>query len=191
MAKNEINMVGDPSWGPLVVVVDDEVMACDAIQQLLSGMKCRSISFQNGKDAFESLAKIPAVDLFITDMRMPGLDGIGFLNKLREFGVAVPVIVMTGFGDQKAMRSAWSSGAYDFIEKPFTVKLMRERIDLALAFGRQFNLNWRPSFDLNNIFSINLNTTLMENLKARCQERNLDHNRVINQLIASYLGAGK
>lgn len=63
MSKKDMNIVGDPNWGPFVVVVDDEVLTCDALQQILSGMQCRSVSFQNANAALDSLAKISTVDL--------------------------------------------------------------------------------------------------------------------------------
>jgi two-component system response regulator FixJ len=59
-------------------------------------------------------------DCILTDVRMPGMDGIEFQEKLIEQGVRVPVIVMTGHGDVRLAVRAMKAGATEFIEKPFS-----------------------------------------------------------------------
>lgn len=56
----------------------------------------------------------------VSDIRMPGMDGMTLLQKVRELDPEIPVILMTGHGDVQLAVNAMRNGAYDFIEKPFT-----------------------------------------------------------------------
>jgi two-component system response regulator FixJ len=69
----------------------------------------------------------------VTDVRMPGIDGIELLKRLKAKGVALPVIVMTGHGDIALAVAAMKAGAVDFIEKPFEDDVLIAAIRMALS----------------------------------------------------------
>ena len=72
----------------------------------------------DGNDALQKLTSFPA-DVIVTDLNMPGLDGIGFLQRLRDSGDMPPTIVLTAFGNiETAVRTVHELGAYWFLEKP-------------------------------------------------------------------------
>ena len=102
----------------VVHVVDDDVAVRQSLSFLLAsdGLLVR---LHESADAF--LARKPDLSgsCIVTDVRMPGLDGIAFMHRLREAGLHVPVIVMTGHADVPLAVEAMKAGAVDFIEKPF------------------------------------------------------------------------
>ena len=79
------------------------------------------------------------VGCIISDVRMPGMDGIQLLRRLQEMGVKLPVVVMTGHADVALAVEAMKCGAVDFIEKPFSDETLLAAIHAALACqpGRQ------------------------------------------------------
>jgi len=69
----------------------------------------------------------------VSDVRMPGMDGLHFLRRLKEMGVKLPVVIMTGHADVAMAVQAMKAGAVEFIEKPFSDENMLEAIRSAMA----------------------------------------------------------
>jgi two-component system response regulator AtoC len=101
-----------------ILVVDDELGLRHTLTLILhaEGHTVRAAS--DGASGLELLAQAPA-DLIICDVRMPGLDGLAFLEKYKEMGGTALVIMMSAYGDDEAALEAIRRGAYDFIPKPF------------------------------------------------------------------------
>ena len=101
-----------------ILVVDDELGLRHTLTLILQaeGHVVRSAS--DGATALERLGESPA-DLIISDVRMPGLDGLAFLERYKEMGGSALVIMMSAYGDDEAALEAIRRGAYDFIAKPF------------------------------------------------------------------------
>ncbi len=112
-----------------ILIVDDDQAMCEMLHDDLT---CRGHSVQwrtNAEQAFEDFMSEP-FDVVITDLRMPGLNGIDFCNRLNENRPDVPVIVITAFGSLDMAVKAIRAGAYDFVTKPI------ERDMLAIAIER-------------------------------------------------------
>jgi two-component system response regulator FixJ len=103
----------------VVHVVDDDV----AVRQSLSFLLA----------SFLDNVREPPTGCIVTDVRMPGIDGIEFLRRLKARGFAVPVIVMTGHADVPLAVEAMKEGAVDFVEKPFDDDLFLAAIRSALS----------------------------------------------------------
>ncbi|AXO89547.1 sigma-54-dependent Fis family transcriptional regulator [Pseudomonas parafulva] len=102
-----------------VIVVDDEASIRTAVEQWLS---LSGFSVQLFARAEECLAQLPPhfPGVVISDVRMPGMDGLQLLERLHALDAELPVILLTGHGDVPMAVDAMRNGAYDFLEKPFT-----------------------------------------------------------------------
>ena len=85
-----------------------------------------------------SLSEEQKFDLYIFDINVPDGDGISLLKELRSFNDATPTIFITAFRDTKYLKSAFESGANDFIKKPFDLEELSQRIE---NIKRQFGLD--------------------------------------------------
>lgn len=101
-----------------IAIVDDEEDMRQSISQWLSLAGYNTETFSNAQDA---LHKISAdfKGIVISDIKMPGMDGMAFLKRLMGIDSALPVILITGHGDVPMAVEAMRVGAYDFLEKPF------------------------------------------------------------------------
>ena len=121
---------------PLVHVVDDDAAVRNSLNLLLesAGMSVRTY---NSATAF--LAAMPTLGpgCVLTDVRMPGLDGLELQRRLAGFGARLPVIVMTGHGDVPIAVEALKVGAADFLEKPFDDAQLLAAVTSALAASQQ------------------------------------------------------
>ncbi|WCS22971.1 response regulator transcription factor FixJ [Methylobacterium sp. NMS14P] len=114
-----------------VHIVDDDVAVRQALAFLLAtdGLAVR---VHESATAFLA-AEAGRVGCVVTDVRMPGIDGVELLHRLRQRGGLPPVIVMTGHADVALAVAAMKAGAVDFIEKPFDDEVLLASIRSALA----------------------------------------------------------
>ncbi|HWS09724.1 MAG TPA: response regulator FixJ, partial [Xanthobacteraceae bacterium] len=82
--------------------------------------------------AFLDALPLKGLTCIITDVRMPGLSGIDLLRRVKELGIEVPVIVITGHGDVPLAVEAMRFGAVDFLEKPFDDEILLQSVRAAL-----------------------------------------------------------
>jgi len=115
----------------IVHVVDDDLAVRQSLSFLLAtaGIPAR---LHESAAAFLSNVKDDVTGCIITDVRMPEIDGIEFLRRLRARGLTVPVIVITGHADVPLAVEAMKQGAMDFIEKPFDDDLLIAAVRTAL-----------------------------------------------------------
>ncbi|WP_337157824.1 sigma-54 dependent transcriptional regulator [Pseudomonas putida] len=114
-----------------VIIVDDEASIRTAVEQWLS---LSGFSVQLFARAEECLAQLPEhfPGVVISDVRMPGMDGLQLLERLQAQDPDLPVILLTGHGDVPMAVEAMRTGAYDFLEKPFTPQTLLGSLRRAL-----------------------------------------------------------
>jgi DNA-binding NtrC family response regulator len=101
-----------------VLIVDDEISQRSGLAAIISAWGMSAETAAEGNEALQKLNSF-AADVVITDLNMPGLDGFGFLERLRDSGDMPPTIVLTAFGNiENAVRTVHELGAYWFLEKP-------------------------------------------------------------------------
>jgi two-component system response regulator HydG len=114
-----------------VLVVDDESAARGGLQKLLSQEGYRVTVADCGEAALESASEFPP-DVVITDLKMPGMDGVALLQRLRDQDAALPVIVVTAFGDVTSAVGAMRAGAENYLTKPLDFDALTVSIERAL-----------------------------------------------------------
>src|SRR5579862_202237 len=120
-----------------IYVVDDDEAVRDSLGLQLEAEGFDVKTFPSARDFLNEAAALPA-GCVISDVRMPGIDGLELQNQLTELRLNFPVIIMTGHGDVALAVRAMKAGAVDFIEKPFSGEAILESIRLAQSrFTRQ------------------------------------------------------
>jgi len=116
----------------VVHVIDDDESVRHALAFLLATAGIPVRVHESG-DAFLKTIDSLQAGCILTDIRMPGIDGLALQRRLTELGIKLPVIVMTGHGDVPMAVEAMKAGAVDFIEKPFDDTMLVNAIQTALA----------------------------------------------------------
>ncbi len=114
-----------------LLIVDDERSMCEMLHEDLSERGCEVEWRTKAEEAFALFMREP-FDTVITDLKMPGLDGIAFCHRLAENRPDVPVIVITAFGSLSTAVEAIRAGAYDFVTKPVEMDMLAISVERAL-----------------------------------------------------------
>lgn len=112
-----------------IMVVDDEQNMRNALSILLEKHNYDVCTAPDGKEAIAAIEAGEVVDLIITDLKMPNVDGIGLLKYLGEKKHRIPLVLITAFGSIEAAVEAMKMGAADFITKPFNKDVICHVID--------------------------------------------------------------
>lgn len=112
-----------------VLIVDDELFFLEAIDEILSGAGFETVRAEDGQSALEAAAS-PEVGVVVLDVRLPDVDGIQVLARLRESRPELPVIMLSASTDQEIVLEALRLGAGDYLAKPLHDE------ELVLAVGR-------------------------------------------------------
>jgi two-component system response regulator AtoC len=118
-----------------VLIVDDDRRTRRVLQILVEKLGLESQAFDGAADALRALEEESAA-LILTDLKMPGIDGIEFMRRLRTLDERVPVIVLTAYGTVEAAVKAMKLGAIDFVAKPFDVDALELLIGRSLEMAR-------------------------------------------------------
>jgi len=121
-----------PNDGIVHVIDDDEAMR-ESLAFLLKSAKVAVATYESANLFLDQLSKVQQGGCVVTDVRMPGMNGIDLLKRLRELKNAIPVIVITGHGDVRLAVEAMKFGASDFLEKPFDDDILLAAVHSALS----------------------------------------------------------
>jgi DNA-binding NtrC family response regulator len=116
-----------------VLVVDDESMVRALVRRMLEPEVCSVVEAEDGESALRLIERgQPAIDVVLTDLVMPGIDGFDILTVLARHRPDLPVICMSGFASVAASRLT-----VPFIPKPFSIESLRGGLEPMLARSRQ------------------------------------------------------
>lgn len=118
-----------------ILIVDDDDIICDTLCELLAeNYSCDTA--RTVKEAFAKLAAKP-FDLVLTDISMPDTTGFELLGKIVQQYPKMPVIVVSGIGDQEQAQALIKLGAFDFLLKPFRLEVVERSVRRALDYRRR------------------------------------------------------
>jgi DNA-binding NtrC family response regulator len=104
---------------PRILVIDDEMIVCESCKRILEEEGYEVETALSGREAFEKMRQNP-FDIVITDLKMPGIDGMEVLRTFRRDYPDAIIIMITGFSTVETAVEAMKLGAFDYIPKPFT-----------------------------------------------------------------------
>ncbi|MDE9437187.1 nitrogen regulation protein NR(I) [Xenorhabdus bovienii] len=119
-----------------VWIVDDDSSIRWVLERALSGAGLECISFENADSVLTALSQ-DCPEVLLSDIRMPGLDGLNLLNQIKQSHPQLPVIIMTAHSDLDAAVSAYQQGAFDYLPKPFDIDETVALVERALSHYRE------------------------------------------------------
>ena len=122
---------------PHILLVDDEVSLLHSMETALVTEGYRVSTALDGNSGLKILSKYEnnatPISLIITDIHMPGMNGLAFVGEIRKLPRRIPILVITGFGDSKLILDLARMGIDGYLEKPIDVATLRGRIARILS----------------------------------------------------------
>jgi two-component system response regulator PilR (NtrC family) len=120
--------------GKSILIAEDEAVLRSSLAELLIEEGYEALQAGTGKAAHELVLQRP-VDLVLSDIRMPEMDGLALLDALQQVAPQTPVIMMTAFGTVESAVAAMRAGAYDYLLKPVNFDDLLAKVSRALQFS--------------------------------------------------------
>lgn len=155
---------------PVVFVIDDDRMICEGLQSLIRSVGLRVETFASAQD-FLGAKRPDTAACLVLDVRMPGLSGLDLQLKLRDDGIPIPVIFITGHGDIPMSVRAMKEGAHEFLTKPVRGQDLLDAVQKALASDRALRQERRE----------------IEEVRARFESLTPREKEVLEQVVAGLL----
>jgi CheY-like chemotaxis protein len=108
------------SEGRTILIVDDEEQNRRIYAEILNDLGYRTIEEPDGESALMTISAGASVDLVIADYRMPGMNGLQFIESLRSQMPSVPMIMVTAFANVESYLQSFSLGVFEYMNKPFS-----------------------------------------------------------------------
>jgi len=119
----------------IVYVVDDDRAVRESLRWLIESVGLEAATFEDPEMLLEA-CQPERCGCIILDVRMPAMSGLDLQEVLKQRGIEVPVLIVTGHGDVPMAVRALKAGAFDFIEKPYNDQLLLERVQQAIEQHR-------------------------------------------------------
>ncbi|MCY4453832.1 MAG: SpoIIE family protein phosphatase [Immundisolibacterales bacterium] len=141
MATMEANPAEDGGIRPAkILVVDDEpdleILVRQKFRRRIRRGEFEFTFAQNGLEALERLAENPELEMILSDINMPRLDGLSLLNALGDVNPEIRAVMVSAYGDMDNIRTAMNRGAFDFVTKPIDFEDLETTIDKTLRHSR-------------------------------------------------------
>jgi two-component system C4-dicarboxylate transport response regulator DctD len=126
-----------------VLLLDDDREILEICNEVLSNQGFDVSTFDDPMKALTALIEGQRTDVIITDFRMPGMNGLQFLEQLKLEGILTPTVMFTGVADKELAIKALNAGCHSLIEKPVRNQELIHYAEQAIAYGRWENISGR------------------------------------------------
>jgi len=170
-----------------ILVVDDEadleVLIRQKFRKKIKASVYEFVFAINGRHALEQLQDHPDIDVVLSDINMPEMDGLTLLSKLQESNNILKSVVVSAYGDMDNIRTAMNRGAFDFITKPVNFQDLEITIDRTIDHVLQLK-NTLIAVKENNILRMYVDETVINYMSSKTFENSLLENEVIDATVA-------
>jgi len=170
-----------------ILVADDEADLETLIKQKFR-QKIREEKYEfvfaiNGKDALEKIRLHPDVDIVLSDINMPEMDGLTLLSRLGESNPLIKAVIVSAYGDMENIRTAMNRGAFDFITKPINFEDLSVTMEKTISHVLQIRETLK-AIQENNILKMYVDETVLKFMSSREFESSLIANETIEATVA-------
>ncbi len=149
-----------------ILVVDDDPDLATAFSRMLSAEGYEIERASNGADALEMIERGIGIDMLLLDVHMPQMDGLELLSRVRDRGLQVPAVVISGAGTIEQAVQATRLGAFDFVQKPVQRDRLLVTVHNALRFSRLQEANTRLQAEMTSGAELIGDSKAMQTLKS-------------------------
>ena len=165
-----------------ILVVDDEADLEVLIKQKFrKKIRDKEYEFQfalNGKEALEKISQDPDLDIVLSDINMPEMDGLTLLTKLHEKSPLLKTVIVSAYGDMDNIRTAMNRGAFDFITKPINFEDLIITVEKTINHAKQLK-DTLKAIKENNILKMYVDETVLSFMNSREYESSLMENETV------------
>jgi class 3 adenylate cyclase/FixJ family two-component response regulator len=170
-----------------ILVVDDEtdleVLIKQKFRKKIRDKEYDFVFAVNGYNALDQLREHPDVEVVLSDINMPGMDGLTLLTKLNEQNTLLKSVIVSAYGDMENIRTAMNRGAFDFITKPVNFEDLELTIDKTIKHVKQLRMTM-AAIKENNILRMYVDETVLNFMGSREFETSLMVNESLEASVA-------
>ena len=169
-----------------ILVVDDEadleMLIKQKFRQKIRAQQYEFIFATNGKDALEKISQQPDVDIVLSDINMPEMDGLTLVGRLNESNPLIKSVIVSAYGDMENIRTAMNRGAFDFITKPINFEDLSLTIEKTISHVTQIR-DTIKAIKENNILKMYVDDTVLKFMSGREFESSLVANENVEATV--------
>lgn len=169
-----------------ILVADDEadleVLIKQKFRQKIREQQYEFIFAVNGNDALDKIKQHPDVDIVLSDINMPGMDGLTLLSRLSESSPLIKSVIVSAYGDMENIRTAMNRGAFDFITKPINFEDLSVTMEKTIRQVLQVRETLKAIKE-NNILKMYVDETVLNFMGSREYESSLMENETVEATV--------
>lgn len=169
-----------------ILVADDEAdlefLIKQKFRKQIREQQYEFVFAMNGKQALERIEEHPDIDIVLSDINMPEMDGLTLLTKLHDTTPLIKAVIISAYGDMENIRSAMNKGAYDFLLKPVDFKDLELTMDKTLAHVKQVK-DTLNAIRENNILKMYVDESVLDYMSRGDFENSITRNEHIEATV--------